>query len=318
VSPTTIPFGGAKLATVTGPVVMIGMGSIGRGTLPLLDRHIDFDHSRAIALDPLADKRKYADEYGISFLQVEITPDNYVEVLTPLLTNGDGQGFCVNLSVDTGSVDIMRLCRELGALYIDTVVEPWPGLYYNDQIDNADRTNQFLRSQAVAERRRSPGGTTAVSCCGANPGMVSWFVKQALVDLDAEMGLGLTAPAPGDRAEWAKYMRTVGVKGIHIAERDTQRVVTPKPDGHVLEHVVGRRVHLRRPPTCGARMGHTREVDARERSTLRRSRSTGDLLGVSWSRNPGADVVSDSRRAVRLPGDAQRITLDLGLLFRAR
>ena len=230
-SPSTIPFGGAKLATITGPVVMIGMGSIGRGTLPLLDRHIDFDHSRAIALDPLADKKRYADEFGISFLQVELTPDNYVEVLTPLLTNGGGQGFCVNLSVDTGSVDIMRLCRELGVLYIDTVVEPWPGLYYNQSIDNADRTNQFLRSQAVAERRRAPGGTTAVSCCGANPGMVSWFVKQALLDLDGEMALGQAVPAPDDRAAWADYMRTVGVKGIHIAERDTQRVVTPKPHG---------------------------------------------------------------------------------------
>ena len=230
-SQPTIPFGGAKLATITGPVVMIGMGSIGRGTLPLLDRHIDFDHSRAIALDPLAEKKKYADEFGIAFRQVELTPDNYVEVLTPLLTNGGGQAFRLNLSVDTGSVDIMRLCRELGALYIDTVVEPWPGLYYNESIDNADRTNQFLRSQAVAERRRSPGGTTAVSCCGANPGMVSWFVKQALVNLDHEMGLGLTAPAPGDRDAWARYMSTVGVKGIHIAERDTQRVTTPKPHG---------------------------------------------------------------------------------------
>ncbi len=31
------------LATITGPVVMIGFGSIGRGTLPLIDRHIGFD-----------------------------------------------------------------------------------------------------------------------------------------------------------------------------------------------------------------------------------------------------------------------------------
>ncbi|MSZ14862.1 MAG: homospermidine synthase, partial [Actinobacteria bacterium] len=208
---------------------MIGMGSIGRATLPLLDRHIAFDKSRAIALDPLSERKQYADEYGIAFQQVELTPENYVEILTPLLTNGEGQGFCVNLSVDTGSVDIMRLCRELNVLYIDTVVEPWPGLYYNQAIDNADRTNQFLRSQAVAERRRSPGGTTAVSCCGANPGMVSWFVKDALVRLNDEMGLGLETPAPADRDGWSRYMQSVGVKGIHIAERDTQRVTNPKP-----------------------------------------------------------------------------------------
>ena len=218
-------------ATITGPVVMIGMGSIGRATLPLLDRHIDFDRSRAIALDPLAERKKYADEFGIAFKQIELTPENYVEVLTPLLTNGDGQGFCINLSVDTSSVDIMRLCRDLGALYIDTVIEPWPGLYYNETIDNADRTNQFLRSQALAERRRAPGGVTAVSCCGANPGMVSWFVKEALVKLSDDLNLNQEMPAANDRDGWSRYMQNVGVKGIHIAERDTQRVTTPKPHG---------------------------------------------------------------------------------------
>jgi homospermidine synthase len=41
-----------------------------------------------------------------------------------MLTEGGGQGFCVNLSVDTSSRDILELCRELGALYIDTVAEP--------------------------------------------------------------------------------------------------------------------------------------------------------------------------------------------------
>jgi homospermidine synthase len=25
--------------------------------------------------------------------------------------------------------------------------------------------------------------TTAVSCCGANPGMVNWFLKKALIDI---------------------------------------------------------------------------------------------------------------------------------------
>ena len=34
-----------------------------------------------------------------------------------------------------------------------------------------------------------PGGPTAVSCCGANPGMVSWFVKQALLELAKDIGI---------------------------------------------------------------------------------------------------------------------------------
>src|SRR5690349_22872496 len=56
---------------------------------------------------------------------------SYRELLKPLLTEGGGQGFCVNLSVDTSSVDLMEFCREIGALYVDTVVEPWLGFYFD-------------------------------------------------------------------------------------------------------------------------------------------------------------------------------------------
>ena len=221
--------GAAVHAAIAGPVVMIGFGSIGRGTLPLIDRHLGFDRARAVVIEPNGHDRGIIEQYGFALIETAVTADNYRELLTPLLTAGEGQGFCVNLSVDTSSVDIMRLCRELGVLYIDTVVEPWPGFYYDPATDNALRTNQALRSTATDERRRSPGGTTAVSCCGANPGMVSWFVKQALVDLVSELGIEADEPAAGDRAGWAEYMRLAGVKGIHIAERDTQRTRSPKP-----------------------------------------------------------------------------------------
>ena len=50
-------------------------------------------------------------------------------MLTPLLTGGPGRGMIVNLSVDTSSADLMELCKDIDAFYIDTVGEPWPGLY---------------------------------------------------------------------------------------------------------------------------------------------------------------------------------------------
>ena len=214
---------------ITGPIVMIGFGSIGRGTLPLIERHFTFDKSRMVVIDPQDADRKLLDERGIRFIQQAVTKDNYKDLLKPLLTDGDGQGFCVNLSVDTGSLDLMKLCRKLGVLYIDTVVEPWLGFYFDETAPNAARTNYALREAVRKEARKHPGGTTAVSCCGANPGMVSWFVKQALVNLADEMGLEYDEPAVRDREGWAKLMKKVGVKGVHIAERDTQRTRNPKP-----------------------------------------------------------------------------------------
>ncbi|MDU2928546.1 saccharopine dehydrogenase NADP-binding domain-containing protein, partial [Bradyrhizobium sp.] len=156
-------------AKITGPIVMIGFGSIGKGTLPLIERHFEYDKSRFVIIDP-HDDGALAKQHGVRFIQQGVTRDNYRELLVPLLTAGGGQGFCVNLSVDTSSVDIMTLCREIGALYIDTVVEPWAGFYFDKQMGVEQRSNYALRETLLAARRKSPGGTTAVSTCGANPG----------------------------------------------------------------------------------------------------------------------------------------------------
>ena len=100
-------------AKISGPVVMIGFGSIGRGTLPLLERHFKFDKKRLVVLDPSDANRRLLDERGIRFLQVGLTEKNYEKVLAPLLKDGPGRAFCVNLSVDVCSLDVMKLCRRL-------------------------------------------------------------------------------------------------------------------------------------------------------------------------------------------------------------
>ncbi len=215
--------------TIDGPIVMIGFGSIGKGTLPLIQRHFAFDKSRMVVVAPDDADRGLLDKEGIRFVHVGLTPENFREVLSPLLTEGGGTGFCVNLSVDTSSLEIMRLCRELGVPYIDTVVEPWPGFYFDTAAEPEARTNNALRTTVRDEKAKNPGGTTAISCCGANPGMVSWFVKQALVNLATDIGHPFAEPGPGDRQGWGRLMRDLGIKGIHIAERDTQRSTRPKP-----------------------------------------------------------------------------------------
>lgn len=214
---------------ITGPIVMIGFGSIGRGTLPLIERHFEFDKSRMVVIDPLDTDKALLEKHGVRYIQAAVTKENYKELLKPLLTNGGGQGFCVNLSVDTSSLDLMKFCREINTLYIDTVVEPWLGFYYDDKMKTQDRSNYALRETVLAEKRANPKGTTAVSCCGANPGMVSWFVKQALINVATDLGLSFTTPTT--QQDWAELMAKAGVKGIHIAERDTQRAKFPKKQG---------------------------------------------------------------------------------------
>ena len=173
-----------------GPIVMIGFGSIGRGVLPLLERHIGFDRSKFVVIAPDDSDRRLLDERKLKFMHTALTRENYRQVLAPLLTAGPGRGMIVNLSVDTSSVELMELAQKMDAFYIDTVVEPWPGLYTDRSRSISERSNYALREGVLDLRRRRPAGVTAVSCCGANPGMVSWMVKQALLDVARDIGVG--------------------------------------------------------------------------------------------------------------------------------
>src|SRR6516225_8740192 len=181
---------------------MIGFGSIGKGTLPLIERHIAFDRAKFVVIAPDDSDRRLLDERQIRFIHKALTKENYRAILTPLLTAGPGRGLVVNLSVDTSSVDLMELAKDLDAFYIDTVVEPWPGLYTDRNRSISQRSNYALREGVLDLRRRRPGGVTAVSCCGANPGMVSWMVKQALVDIAGELKLDFVEPQT--REDWAR------------------------------------------------------------------------------------------------------------------
>ncbi len=211
-------------AKIDGPIVMIGFGSIGKGTWPLIERHFEYDASRFTVIEPDTRQHNFLRQHGLAFTDTALTPDNYRKVLGGLLE--PGKGFCVNLSVETSSLDLMRFCREIGVPYIDTVVEPWAGYYFGTS-DNAARTNYALRQAVRDEAAANPGGTTAVSCCGANPGMVSWFVKEGLLTLAKDTGADVVPPS--DREGWARLMQSLGVKGVHIAERDTQARRTPRP-----------------------------------------------------------------------------------------
>jgi homospermidine synthase len=206
-------------ATFSGRLVMLGFGSIGQGVLPLILRHIRMPKENITIVTAEPRGREIAAEYGVTFVERAVTRDNLRDVLVPLLRRGD---FLLNLSVDVSSVALVELCQEIGALYLDTCVEPWAGGYTDPSKTPSERSNYALRESALALRARGAGhgAPTAVMTHGANPGLVSHFVKQALLEIARDLELDLVVPT--DRAGWAALAQRLGVKVVHIAERDTQ------------------------------------------------------------------------------------------------
>src|SRR4028118_742710 len=88
-------------ARISGPIVMIGFGSIGKGMLPLIERHFEFDRNRFTVIDPSDKADGILDRRGVRLVREALTRDNYREILTALLTEGGGQGSRVNPSVAT-------------------------------------------------------------------------------------------------------------------------------------------------------------------------------------------------------------------------
>jgi homospermidine synthase len=206
-----------------GRILLVGFGSIGQGILPLILRHIGVAPERVTIVTADDGGRAIAAEFGIKLIRETLTRESFRRILNPLLGRGD---FLLNVSVDVSSIALIKLCWEKGAMYLDTCIEPWPGGYTDPTVAPARRTNYALREEALALRPGNARSPTAVLTHGANPGLVSHLVKQALLNIATDTGV--EAGNPQSRADWGELARRLSVKVIHIAERDTQVSRVPK------------------------------------------------------------------------------------------
>lgn len=101
------------------------------------------------------------------------------------------------------------------------MVEPWAGAYLDPKLTVSQRSNYAMREQMLALKRElGSSGPTALVTHGANPGLVSHFVKQGLLKIARDTGID--AQEPTSRREWAALAHQLGIRVIHVAERDSQ------------------------------------------------------------------------------------------------
>ena len=306
-------------ATVTGPIVMVGFGSIGKGTLPLIERHLNYDKSRITVLDPkdegrkalLREARRALHPAGPDEGQLSRRADAAAHRgrRPGLLRQPFGRHAARSTSWSSATNSARSTSTRSTSRGSASISTP--------RREPAARSNYALREATLAAKKaRRPGSTTAVSCCGANPGMVSFFVKQALLNVASD--LKLNAHEPKTKAEWADLMRQTGVKGIHIAERDTQRSKSPKPPEVFVNtwSVEGFLSEGMQPAELGWGT-HEKWMPANAHTHETRQRR-GDLPDAARRQHARAHLVPDARRAVRLPRHPQRVDLDLRLFHGAR
>ena len=198
-------------------LLMVGFGSIGQAVLPLIFKQFALSSEQVTIITATDEGQDVAKKYGISPIILPLTQQNYRHMILEYLQEGD---VLLNLSVDISSKALIELSQEVGALYLDTCIEPWAGGYTNPEKSPAERSNYVLREDLLTLKSRFPKGPTALVAHGANPGLVSHFVKQAMLDIAND--IGLTYEKPTHREGWAKLANELEIKVIHVAEQDTQ------------------------------------------------------------------------------------------------
>lgn len=212
-----------------GRILMIGYGSVGRCTMPLIEKHFDMPLSRVTVVDGhdhRADAKRFIDK-GMNYIVNPIVRENLESTLSKYCGKGD---LILNLSVEVSSLAIIDWCQKHGVLYLDTCIEPWANYYDNTDIPEDQRTNYYLRHSALEAAKKWPkNGPSALLTHGANPGLITHFIKQAVLDIAKFSGIDATKPTT--REGWASLMQRTGTKVIHVAEHDLQVTSQPKRQG---------------------------------------------------------------------------------------
>ena len=221
----------------SGRVLVIGCGSVAQCVLPLLLGEIDMPASHVTVFDFVDNRSRIEAELGLGvrYVQGRITPDNLDETLSALCDPGD---ICLDLAWNIDCNTLLGWCRDHGVRYLNTSVEVWDPYDDAANVHSLDRS-LYVRHMSMRRLLRSWSdnrGPSAVVEHGANPGLVSHWVKQALNEL-AERSLtdGRVDTADVSRVETAlaaeafnELAHALGVKVVHISERDTQLTDVPK------------------------------------------------------------------------------------------
>jgi homospermidine synthase len=201
-------------------LVVLGCGTIGMTTLRMLSREVKvarlFVIDKAFPTSPLPEDAKFYVEC--------LSEDNYKEILTKYLTPGD---ICCNLAV-VNSQHLLIWCMENDVLYLDTSGEEWEDSPENTQLGTLHKELSSALSDLYKKYPNKTSWATSIVYHGMNPGLVSHFVKQGLSDIAKQLLAQQNCQNREEillylkKEDWAHLSQALGVKAVHISERDTQ------------------------------------------------------------------------------------------------
>ncbi len=211
-------------------ILFVGYGSVAQCTLPVLLNHIQVPLQNITIIDflDLNQLLKPWTAQGVCFEQERLTPENLGRVLGTYLAAGD---MLIDLAWNIDCCEIVQWCHNHGVLYINTSVEVW-NPYDQQSFSHPTQRTLYARHMKLRELAATwqEPGSTAILEHGANPGLISHFTKQALLDIGNRAITDKMIPDQDmDKVRqlikdqtFNELAMILGVKVIHCSERDTQ------------------------------------------------------------------------------------------------
>ena len=217
-------------------VLFLGYGAVAQCTLPIFVKHfrVPLQNIAVMDFEDRADVLEPWTSQGVRFIRQQITPENLGAELAKHVSAGD---LLVDLAWNIDCCEVLQWCHDHGVLYLNTSVEVWDPYAGAPDKHPTERT-LYWRHMNI--RRMTAGwsepGPTAVLEHGANPGLISHWTKQGLIDiaeklLDDQKVEGPDADEIRQLVKDQTFNRLamkLGVKVIHCSERDTQITDRPK------------------------------------------------------------------------------------------
>ena len=211
-------------------VLVLGAGSVSQCVLPLLVEHLV--DAKQITIVDMRDNRQRVSEViaqGATYVQDQLTRENMDQFLSKFVSAGD---FLLDLAWNIDANEIIEWAHDHGVIYLNTSLEEWDPYSAAVSRNPTERT-LYWRHMKLRKLTDTWGGTgpTAIVEHGANPGLVSHLTKKSLFDIatraikDGKAASGVSEALAVEN--FPVLAQKLGVKVIHIAERDTQ--VSDKP-----------------------------------------------------------------------------------------
>lgn len=216
-------------------LLLIGHGCIGSTFLTLLLRHTNIPRSNIMVIDKKEEAIAKVPK-SIATKKLTVRKSNYDKLILSFLQPGD---ILIDLAYYLSTHDLIKFCNQHTIHFINTAVELW--YEEEENLTDPDPRNETLYDRQLALQKMIKEfqiKTTAIITHGANPGWVSHFVKEALVDMVVylEKQGKLNPKRLNKLTKWIEQenypaiAKDLDVQVIHISERDSQIVKDVKKE----------------------------------------------------------------------------------------